>query len=152
MKAAVDVFWPVPFATGVIVLVILAMIQMLRVDPWLALVGALLFPALALMNRSFARGWRSRLGSAQEDIGVVSSVAHESIDGALVVKTLGREQPRPRSSTTPARALRDDRVTRRVRARHVRGRARLAAGARDGRARRGRLLADPPRARSTPAS
>ena len=55
VKAAVDVFWPVPFATGVIVLVVLAMIQMLRVDPWLALVGALLFPALMLMNRSFAK-------------------------------------------------------------------------------------------------
>src|SRR4029077_3271589 len=53
VKAAVDVFWPVPFATGVILLVVLAMIQMLRVDPWLALVGAMLFPALALMNHSF---------------------------------------------------------------------------------------------------
>ena len=29
---------------------------------------------------------------AQEWIGEVSSVAHESIDGALVVKTLGREE------------------------------------------------------------
>ena len=38
---------------------------------------------------------------AQEDIGVVSSVAHESIDGALVVKTLGREQLETRSSRTP---------------------------------------------------
>ena len=55
VKAAVDVFWPVPFAVGVIALVVLAMIQMLRVDAWLALVGVLLFPALALMNHSFAK-------------------------------------------------------------------------------------------------
>ena len=30
VKAAVDVFWPVPFATGVVVLIVLAMIQLLR--------------------------------------------------------------------------------------------------------------------------
>ena len=111
VKAAVDVFWPVPFATGVIVLVILAMIQMLRVDPWLALVGALLFPALMLMNRSFAKRMQEPARLAQEDIGVVSSVAHESIDGALVVKTLGREDAETQKLLDAARALRDDRVT-----------------------------------------
>ncbi|MEP6759451.1 MAG: ABC transporter ATP-binding protein [Actinomycetota bacterium] len=111
VKAAVDVFWPVPFATGVIVLVVLAMIQMLRVDPWLALVGALLFPALMLMNRSFAKRMQEPARLAQEDIGVVSSVAHESIDGALVVKTLGREDAETQKLLDAARALRDDRVT-----------------------------------------
>ena len=44
VKAAVDVFWPVPFAAGVIVLVVLAMIQLLRTDPWLALVGCAAVP------------------------------------------------------------------------------------------------------------
>jgi ABC-type multidrug transport system fused ATPase/permease subunit len=110
VKAAVDVFWPVPFATGVIVLVVLAMIQMLLVDPWLALVGALLFPALALMNRSFARRMEGPARSAQEDIGVVSAVAHESIDGALVVKTLGREKAETLRLTEAARTLRNHRI------------------------------------------
>ena len=110
VKAAVDVFWPVPFAVGVVALVLLAIIQMLRVDAWLALVGLLLFPALALMNRSFARRMEEPARLAQEDIGVVSAVAHESIDGALVVKTLGREQLETDRLETSARALRDDRV------------------------------------------
>jgi ABC-type multidrug transport system fused ATPase/permease subunit len=110
VKAAVDVFWPVPFATGVVVLVVLALIQMLQVDPVLALVGACLFPALALMNRSFARRMEEPARLAQEDIGVVSSVAHESIDGALVVKTLGREQIETDRLHGAARKLRDDRV------------------------------------------
>jgi ABC-type multidrug transport system fused ATPase/permease subunit len=110
VKAAVDVFWPVPFATGVVVLVFLALIQMVRVDPALALVGALLFPALALMNRSFARRMEEPARLAQEDIGVVSAVAHESIDGALVVKTLGREQIETDRLHDAARKLRDDRV------------------------------------------
>jgi ATP-binding cassette subfamily B protein len=110
VKAAVDVFWPVPFAFGVIALVVLAMIQMLRVDPWLALVGAMLFPALALMNHSFAKRMEEPARMAQEDIGVVSAVAHESIDGALVVKTLGREQRETDKLQDAARTLRNDRV------------------------------------------
>jgi ATP-binding cassette, subfamily B, bacterial len=110
VKAAVDVFWPVPFAAGVIALVALAMVQMLRVDPWLALVGALLLPALALMNRIFARRVEEPSRRAQEDIGVVSAVAHESIDGALVVKTLGREEAETARLRDAARTLRDDRI------------------------------------------
>ena len=110
VKAAVDVFWPVPFAAGVIALVLLAMVQMLRVDPWLALVGALLLPALALMNRSFAKRVEEPSRRAQEDIGVVSAIAHESIDGALVVKTLGREAAEVERLEGAARTLRDDRV------------------------------------------
>ena len=54
VKAAVDVFWPVPFATGVIVLIVLAMIQLIATDLFLALIAAVLFPALAVMNRNFA--------------------------------------------------------------------------------------------------
>jgi ABC-type multidrug transport system fused ATPase/permease subunit len=110
VKAAVDVFWPVPFAAGVIALVLLAMVQMLRVDAWLALVGALLLPALALMNRSFAKRVEEPSRRAQEDIGVVSAIAHESIDGALVVKTLGREAAEVERLEQAAGTLRDDRV------------------------------------------
>src|SRR5512132_3844241 len=55
VKAAVDLYWPVPFATGVILLTVLAMIDLLVTDPFLALVGLVVFPALAIMNHSFAK-------------------------------------------------------------------------------------------------
>jgi ABC-type multidrug transport system fused ATPase/permease subunit len=110
VKAAVDVFWPVPFATGVIVLIVLAMISMVSTDPFLALVGLLLFPSLALMNRTFARRMEGPARRAQEKIGEVSAVAHESIDGALVVKTLGREAAETERLAVKARELRDERV------------------------------------------
>ena len=110
VKAAVDVFWPVPFATGVIVLTLLAMLMLLRADPWLALVGLLLFPSLALMNRSFARRMQGPAQAAQEDLGDVSAVAHESIDGALVVKTLGREAAEAERLEAKAERLRAHRV------------------------------------------
>ncbi len=111
VKAAVDVFWPVPFATGVVVLTVLAMIMLFRADPWLALVGLVLFPTLALLNQSFARRMEGPAQRAQEDIGEVSAVAHESIDGALVVKTLGREAAEAERLAAKAEALRVDRVT-----------------------------------------
>jgi ABC-type multidrug transport system fused ATPase/permease subunit len=47
---------------------------------------------------------------AQEWIGEVSAVAHESIDGALVVKTLGREDDETERLAVKARHLRDERV------------------------------------------
>jgi ATP-binding cassette, subfamily B, bacterial len=110
VKAAVDVFWPVPFATGVIVLIALAMIQLLAADIFLAMVAVVLFPTLALLNRSFAKRMEGPARRAQERIGDVSAVAHESIDGALVVKTLGREAAETERLADRARALRDDRV------------------------------------------
>jgi len=110
VKAAVDVFWPVPFASGVIVLALLAMGTLLAADPWLALIGLILFPTLALMNRSFAKRMEEPARLAQEDIGEVSAVAHESIDGALVVKTLGREEAETARLAAKADKLRRDRV------------------------------------------
>ena len=110
VKAAVDVFWPVPFATGVIALTILAIVSLLRADLWLALVGLFLFPSLALMNHAFAKRMQEPARKAQEWIGEVSSVAHESIDGALVVKTLGREEAETQRLAEKAEHLRSERV------------------------------------------
>jgi len=110
VKAAVDVIWPVPFATGVIALTVFAMIALLRADPWLALVGLVLFPSLALMNHSFAKRMQEPARMAQEWIGEVSTVAHESIDGALVVKTLGREEAETERLAEKAENLRQERV------------------------------------------
>jgi len=110
VKAAVDLYWPVPFALGVIALTVFAMVALIVTDPFLALVGAVLFPTLALMNRSFAHRMEAPARRAQERIGVVSAVAHESIDGALVVKTLGREHAETERLAVQAGMLRDDRV------------------------------------------
>jgi ATP-binding cassette subfamily B protein len=110
VKAAVDVFWPVPFAAGVIALTVFAMVALFLADPWLALVGAILFPMLAFMNQVFAKRMEGPAKRAQEKIGEVSAVAHESIDGALVVKTLGREEAETARLAGKAKELRAERV------------------------------------------
>lgn len=110
VEAAVDVLYPVPFAVGVILLVVFAMVAMLLIDPLLALIGFLLFPTLGVLNRTFAARMQGPAQRAQERIGEVSSVAHESVDGALVVKTLGRERAETERLAAKAEELRRARV------------------------------------------
>ncbi len=110
VEAAVDVLYPVPFAIGVMFLVVLALASLALTDPFLTAVGLLMIPALGLMNRSFARRMQGPAQRAQQRIGEVSAVAHESIDGALVVKTLGREKAETERLHVKAEQLRHERV------------------------------------------
>jgi ABC-type multidrug transport system fused ATPase/permease subunit len=111
VEAAIDVVYPIPFAIGVMFLVTFAMISLILTDPFLAIVGLLMIPALAIMNRSFARRMQGPAQRAQERIGDVSTVAHESIDGALVVKALGRERAEVERLREKAQQLRVERTT-----------------------------------------
>jgi ABC-type multidrug transport system fused ATPase/permease subunit len=60
-------------------------------DPVLAVVGSIVFPAIAVLTVYYSRAMSPLMTQAQELRGEVSAIAHESFDGALVVKTLGRE-------------------------------------------------------------
>ena len=110
VEAAIDVLHPIPFAIGVVMLVVFALISLLLADPFLTLVGLLMIPALGLLNRSFARRMEGPARRAQEHLGEVSAVAHESVDGALVVKTLGRERAEVERLRERAEALREERI------------------------------------------
>jgi ATP-binding cassette subfamily B protein len=110
VEAAVDVLYPVPFAFGVTFLAVFAMVMLLVADPYLFAVGVLTIPSLAVMNRSFARRMQGPAQRAQKRIGEVSGLAHESVDGALMVKTLGREDAETERLRTKAAQLRNERV------------------------------------------
>ncbi len=110
VNAAVHVLYPVPFAAGVMLLALFAIVSLVLADPYLAAVGLLVIPSLALLNRSFAIRMQGPVGRAQEEIARLSSVVHESLDGALVVKTLGREAAETERVAERADALRSERV------------------------------------------
>jgi len=110
VEASIDVLYPIPFSIGVVFLVAFAIVSLIATDIFLTLVGLVMIPALALLNRSFARRMQGPARRAQERIGEVSAVAHESIDGALVVKALGREQAEADRLQARADALRVERV------------------------------------------
>ncbi len=110
VMAAIEVIHPLPWSTAVVLLVVFATIALILTDPFLALIGITVLPGLAVINRYYTRKVEDPATRAQEKIGEVSAVAHESIDGALMVKTLGREQAEVARLEAKAHQLRDDRV------------------------------------------
>jgi ABC-type multidrug transport system fused ATPase/permease subunit len=91
VEAVWEAMMPLPMALGVIVMLLVAVIAMLTADIVLTLIGLVIFPLLFAINVGYQRFLSERVSLAQELRADVSSVAHESFDGALVVKALGRE-------------------------------------------------------------
>ena len=83
---------PLPFTVGTFVLIVFATVQLALIDGWMLLVALVLFPAITWMSHVYSKLIVGPASEIQERVGHVSSIAHESIDGALVVKTLGREE------------------------------------------------------------
>lgn len=101
---------PLPMAVGVIVMLFTAAVAMLLTDVVLALVGFLIFPAIAVLNLVYQRRLSPLATRAQQLRAEVSEIAHESFDGALVVKTLGREDLETERFQRRAHELRDANV------------------------------------------
>ncbi|MFI6510730.1 ABC transporter ATP-binding protein [Streptosporangium sp. NPDC050855] len=98
---------PLPMAVGVVVMLVTAAVALVITDPVLALVGFLVFPAIAVLNLVYQRRLNPLATRAQQLRAEVSEIAHESFDGALVVKTLGREDEETARFTAKAHELRD---------------------------------------------
>jgi ATP-binding cassette, subfamily B, bacterial len=107
VEAAWGPIAPLPMAVGTVVMMVIAVIQMLAADLVLALVGLLVFPAVVAANLVYQRFSSPLMTRAQQLRAELSEVAHESFDGALVVKTLGREQEETDRFARKAAELRD---------------------------------------------
>ena len=94
-NADVEASWytmaPLPFACGTLIMLIITAVALIVTDPVLAIVGFVVFPAIFTVNFMYSRRMAPRMTRAQQLRAEVSEIAHESFDGALVVKTLGRE-------------------------------------------------------------
>jgi ATP-binding cassette subfamily B protein len=108
-ERAVTVLQPLPFSLGIILLIGLSMVSLALIDPLLMLIGLALFPTLAVINQVYGRRVEVPAAHTQARLGEVSAVAHESFEGALVVKSLGledREVARLRRAAGELRAAR----------------------------------------------
>jgi ABC-type multidrug transport system fused ATPase/permease subunit len=110
VEATFAVFAPLPMAIGVVVMLVVAAAAMLLADPMLALIGFCVFPAVFAVNVVFQRTMSPLVTRAQRLRAEVSDVAHESFDGALVVKALGREATETQRFAASAHELRDANV------------------------------------------
>jgi len=110
-NADVEALWfpiaPMPFAVGTIIMLVAAIGALFVIDWSFALVGLAVFPALFGLNVIYSRLMSPRIARAQALRAQTSAIAHESFDGALVVKTMGREQEETDRFGDRARELRD---------------------------------------------
>jgi ATP-binding cassette, subfamily B, bacterial len=109
--ADVEATWypiaPFPLAVAIVVLLGIAAVAMLLNDVVLALVAFVIFPLVFVINLAYQRRLSPLAMRAQRLRAEVSEVAHESFDGALVVKTLGREGDETQRFAAQAGELRD---------------------------------------------
>lgn len=91
VEAASHIAAPLPMALGVAVMLLITAVLLLATDPFLALVGLAVGPAIMANNLFYQRKMTVAAARAQRLRAEVAEVAHESFDAALVVKTLGRE-------------------------------------------------------------
>ena len=110
VMAATDMLHPLPYSCAVVMLIVFSLVALILTDPFMAMIGIALLPGLTILNRFYMRKVEDPARRAQERIGDVSAVAHESIDGALVVKSLGRERSEVERMSERAARLRDERI------------------------------------------
>ncbi|WP_235734823.1 ABC transporter ATP-binding protein [Nocardioides alcanivorans] len=110
-NADVEAAWgpiaPLPMAVGTIAMMVIAVTQMVLTDAVLAGVGLLVFPAVIVANLVFQRLSSPLITRAQQLRAEVSEIAHESFEGAMVVKTLGREEEETARFAARSHELRD---------------------------------------------
>jgi ATP-binding cassette subfamily B protein len=107
---ATYVLAPLPYGVGAAVLLIGSAVIIAMTDVWMGVVAVVWLIASLLVN---IRGsWRmAHLGQAVQRIrGDLAATAHESFDGALTVKSLGREQYETNRLRRDAERLRDQLV------------------------------------------
>lgn len=110
VEAATGVFNPMPFALGVVVMILVAGVMLVSVDLWLAAAAFVVIPLAVIANLVFQRTMAPVATRAQQLRAEVSDVAHESFDGALVVKSLGAHDREETRFAGQAHALRDANV------------------------------------------
>ena len=107
VEAAWSPIAPLPMAVGTIAMMVIAVGQMLVTDVVMAVVGLLVFPLVIVANITYQRLSSPLITRIQALRAELSEIAHESFDGAMVVKTMGREAEETERFRVKAHQLRD---------------------------------------------
>jgi ABC-type multidrug transport system fused ATPase/permease subunit len=91
-KQSTGLLAPLPFAVGAVFLLIGSMTLILTIDVLLGLIAGLVMVLVVVVDSIGSHFAFQKMERVQHDLGRLSMVAHESFDGALTVRALGREQ------------------------------------------------------------
>src|SRR3712207_9561831 len=94
-------------AVGTVAMMVIAVVTMVLTDPVLAAIGLMVFPLAIVSNLVFQRFQSPLMTRVQALRAELSEIAHESFDGALVIKSLGREAEETDRVAAKATTLRD---------------------------------------------
>jgi ABC-type multidrug transport system fused ATPase/permease subunit len=108
--AAATILGPMPFASSVVVLLVVSGVWLIMTDPWLGLFAFLVFPLMLATNILYQRKVDYHYQVAQDELGALSEAAHESFDGVLVVKAFGAEERETERLAVISRRLRKART------------------------------------------
>jgi ATP-binding cassette, subfamily B, bacterial len=108
-EAATHVLNPLPFATSVVLMLMLSAAWLLYTDVWLGMAAVAVFPLLIALNLTYQRRVDKFYDSAQEELGKLSEAVHESFDGVTVVKSFGAESRETERLSVIASRLRNAR-------------------------------------------
>jgi ATP-binding cassette subfamily B protein len=84
-----------------------ALIVMLRVDPWLTLWALLPYPSMVLIGAWFGKGIYRTSQAVQEELGKLSSALQEDLTGIAIIKTYTAERDREELFAERSRRLVD---------------------------------------------
>ncbi len=110
VEAATSIFNPLPFALGVVVMLVVAAVALFRTDVWLALAALLVLPLAVIANLVFQRRMSPAAIHAQQLRAEVADIAHESFEAAVLVTSLGTEAREEARFAARAAQLRDANV------------------------------------------
>ena len=91
-RQATGVLAPFPYASGVSLLIVGTVVLMFFIDFWVGLVALVGMALVVFVEVRAAVTVYPAWEGIQKQMGKVTGVAHESFDGALTVKALGREE------------------------------------------------------------
>ena len=109
-EASTAVLNPLPYASGVVTILVLSGVWLVTTDPILGLAAVAMFPLLIGLNLVYQKRVDRYFDTAQQEIGKLSAAVHESFDGVHVVKAFGAERRETERLATIAARLRQARI------------------------------------------
>jgi ABC-type multidrug transport system fused ATPase/permease subunit len=91
VDASVDVMSPLPYASSVVLLIVVSAAWLIYIDVPLGLFAVGVFPILIALNLSYQHRVDRFFTAAQDHLGELSAAVHESFEGVHVVKAFGAE-------------------------------------------------------------
>jgi ABC-type multidrug transport system fused ATPase/permease subunit len=110
IDTTVGVMAPIPFATSVLLLIVVSAIWLLITGLVLGIVAVSVFPVLMLLNVVYQKRVDRHYEAAQQSLGDFSGAVHESFEGVQLVKAYGAEERETARLSAMASTIRDSRI------------------------------------------